>query len=181
MRCCVLDGDTTNYDLDRGFTRHSIEPSDPVNNSIVISLGKPSIINAIRLLLWDKDFRSYSYYIECSVNGEDWELVVDRKKYYCRSWQNLRFEKRVVKLVRIVGSHNTVNRVFHLVAFECMYSTASCELKNGIPVAKYNVATLEECACVVEGVSRSRNALINGDTRNYDWDSGYTCHQLGKV
>ncbi|KAL0163575.1 hypothetical protein M9458_039328, partial [Cirrhinus mrigala] len=32
---------------------------------------------------------------------------------------------------------------------------------------------------VTEGVSRSRNALLNGDTRNYDWDSGYTCHQLG--
>ena len=29
------------------------------------------------------------------------------------------------------------------------------------------------------GVCRSRNALLNGDTSNYDWDSGYTCHQLG--
>jgi hypothetical protein len=25
---------------------------------------------------------------------------------------------------------------------------------------------------------RSRNALLNGDTSNYDWDSGYTCHQV---
>lgn len=44
---------------------------------------------------------------------------------------------------------------------------------------KENVATIEASACVIEGVSRSRNALINGDTKNYDWDSGYTCHQLG--
>lgn len=42
-----------------------------------------------------------------------------------------------------------------------------------------NVATTASCASVIEGVSRSRNALLNGDTRNYDWDSGYTCHQLG--
>lgn len=42
-----------------------------------------------------------------------------------------------------------------------------------------NVATIKNSACVIEGVSRSRNALINGDTRQYDWDSGYTCHQLG--
>lgn len=34
-------------------------------------------------------------------------------------------------------------------------------------------------AIVLEGVSRTRNALINGDFKNYDWDSGYTCHQLG--
>ena len=44
---------------------------------------------------------------------------------------------------------------------------------------KENIATVQASACVIEGVSRSRNTLINGDTKNYDWDSGYTCHQLG--
>lgn len=47
------------------------------------------------------------------------------------------------------------------------------------PVPAENVATIALSASVIEGVSRSRNALLNGDTRNYDWDSGYTCHQLG--
>ena len=42
-----------------------------------------------------------------------------------------------------------------------------------------NVATLQRSAMVIEGVSRSRNALLNGDTDKYDWDHGYTCHQLG--
>lgn len=42
-----------------------------------------------------------------------------------------------------------------------------------------NVASIPASAAVIEGVSRCRNALINGDTKNYDWDSGYTCHQLG--
>ncbi len=32
---------------------------------------------------------------------------------------------------------------------------------------------------VSEGVSRVRNALINGDYQSYDWDTGYTCHQIG--
>lgn len=48
-----------------------------------------------------------------------------------------------------------------------------------VAVPTENVATTDKSACVIEGVSRSRNALLNGDTRNYDWDSGYTCHQLG--
>ena len=48
-----------------------------------------------------------------------------------------------------------------------------------ITAPQENIATTKASACVVEGVSRSRNALINGDTNNYDWDSGYTCHQLG--
>ena len=41
------------------------------------------------------------------------------------------------------------------------------------------MATIDKSASVQDGVSRSRHALLNGDTSNYDWDSGYTCHQLG--
>lgn len=46
-------------------------------------------------------------------------------------------------------------------------------------VATENVASISASATVLDGVSRSRNALLNGNTRDYDWDSGYTCHQLG--
>ena len=53
------------------------------------------------------------------------------------------------------------------------------ESRVGFTVPMENVATIADCASVIEGVSRSRNALLNGDTKNYDWDSGYTCHQLG--
>ncbi|MGH0143111.1 UNVERIFIED_CONTAM: hypothetical protein FKN15_035336 [Acipenser sinensis] len=81
--------------------------------------------------------------------------------------------------IRIVGTHNTVNKVFHLVAFECMFTNRPFTLERGLLVTSENVATIAACASVIEGVSRSRNALLNGDTKNYDWDSGYTCHQLG--
>ena len=49
----------------------------------------------------------------------------------------------------------------------------------GLLVAKENVASIDASAAVIEGVSRSRNVLLNADTKTYDWDSGYTCHQLG--
>ena len=42
-----------------------------------------------------------------------------------------------------------------------------------------NVAYILENALLIEGVSRNRNALIDGNTENYDWESGYTCHQIG--
>ena len=101
-----------------------------------------------------------------------------------------------MRYIRIVGTHNTVNRVFHAVYFECMFTEKPFELDAGLLVPKSNVATIGNSACVIEGVSRSRNALINGDWENYDWvrkllqlrsffistenqDTGYTCHQLG--
>lgn len=46
-------------------------------------------------------------------------------------------------------------------------------------VPHYNVSSVNQSAIVLDGVSRTRNALINGDYKSYDWDSGYTCHQLG--
>lgn len=131
------------------------------------------------MLLWDRDLRSYSYYVEVSMEQKDWVRVVDYSQYCCRSWQCLYFDTRVVQYIRVVGTHNTVNKVFHLVTFECMYKEKMPKMVNDIIYPNYNVATLEKNAVVIEGVSRARNALLNGDTKQYDWDSGYTCHQLG--
>ncbi|XP_060947402.1 BTB/POZ domain-containing protein 9 [Limanda limanda] len=177
LKSALLDGDTQNYDLDHGFSRHPIEEDGRAG--IQVKLGQSFIINHVRLLLWDRDSRSYSYYIEVSMDELDWVRVVDHSKVLCRSWQNLYFTPQVCRYVRIVGTHNTVNKVFHLVAFECMFTNHCFTLEDGLVVPSENVATIASCASVIEGVSRSRNALLNGDTRNYDWDSGYTCHQLG--
>ncbi|VEN59514.1 unnamed protein product [Callosobruchus maculatus] len=173
----LLDGDYYTYDMEKGYTRHAI--SGPGDHGIIVKLGTPSIINHIRMLLWDRDIRSYSYYIEVSMEQKDWVRVVDYTQYSCRSWQYLYFENRVVQYIRIVGTHNTVNKVFHLVSFEAMCKLKIPKMVNSVICPNYNVATLDKSAVVIEGVSRARNALLNGDTKRYDWDSGYTCHQLG--
>nr|CAB3226454.1 BTB/POZ domain-containing protein 9-like [Phallusia mammillata] len=181
MCASLLDGDSRNYDQERGYTRHEI--NDECNSRkemcIKVKLGQQSIINCIRMLLWDKDNRSYSYFVEVSVDDKEWIKVIDHSAFLCRSWQELYFPKRVVRYIRVTGTRNSVNRIFHLVTLEAMFSTKQVKLENGLVVAQSNIATLDRCACIIEGVSRDRNALINGDTQNYDWDSGYTCHQLG--
>ena len=164
-----------NYDMDRGFTKHSIDD----DTGITIELGEPSIVNHIVLRLWDKDARSYSYYVEVSMNLKDWFRVIDHSNHLCRSLQKLYFEPRVVRYIRVVGTHNAANNLFHLVSFEAMYTEKRFKLSQGIYVPEENVASVEEEACVVEGVSRNRHTLINGNFTSYDWDSGYTCHQVG--
>uniref|UniRef100_H2Y451 F5/8 type C domain-containing protein n=1 Tax=Ciona savignyi TaxID=51511 RepID=H2Y451_CIOSA len=131
------------------------------------------------MLLWDKDNRSYSYYMEVSMDDIEWTRIVDYSKFLCRSWQDLYFPRRVVRYIRIVGTHNSQNKLFQLVVLEAMCSSVEKKSENGILVPEENVATIDNSACIVEGVSRDRNALINGDIVMYDWDSGYTCHQLG--
>lgn len=108
-----------------------------------------------------------------------WIRLVDYTEYSCRSWQYLYFQPRVILYIRIIGTNNTVNKVFHVVNFEAYYTNHTEQLSKGVIVPTQNVALAEKSACVIEGVSRSRNNLLNGDVTNYDWDSGYTCHQLG--
>ena len=181
MCASLLDGDSRNYDGDHGYTIHNIndDSSSKKERCIKVKLGCPSIINNIRMLLWDKDGRSYSYYIEVSMDDKEWNKIINYSKHLCRSWQNLYFKKRVVRYIRVVGTHSSINKMFHLVAFEAMYSTDAVVLDGDLIVAQSNVAKVDVSACIIEGVSRDRNALINGDINTYDWDSGYTCHQLG--
>ncbi|CAH2086939.1 unnamed protein product [Euphydryas editha] len=178
MRSALLDGDTDNYDMERGYTRHNISDA-PDNPGIVVRLATTTIINHIRMLLWDRDNRSYAYYIEVSVDQKDWVRVIDHSNYYCRSWQNLYFEPRVVQYIKVVGTSNTVNKVFHAVELEALHTARVPPLSEGLVRPTHNVATLDLSAVVIEGISRSRNALLNGDTEHYDWEQGYTCHQLG--
>ncbi|XP_050538973.1 BTB/POZ domain-containing protein 9 isoform X2 [Daktulosphaira vitifoliae] len=179
MRSALLESDTNVHDHERGCTRHLINETD---SGIMIKLGHPSIINYIKMQLWDKDLRSYSYYIEVSMDQHDWVRVIDYSNYYCRSTQRLWIQPRVVRYIRIVGTNNTVNKTFHVVSMEVMYNTEEMqlvEIEKGLVAPKYNVATMSMNAIVIDGVSRSRNSLLDGNYKDYDWDCGYTCHQLG--
>ncbi|XP_037076077.1 LOW QUALITY PROTEIN: BTB/POZ domain-containing protein 9-like [Pollicipes pollicipes] len=178
MRSFLLNGETSAFDMERGFTRHTIDEAC-ADNCIEVRLGMPCIINHVKMLLWDKDMRSYSYCVEVSMDECDWVRVVNHSRYHCRSWQTLYFPARVVRSIRVVGTNNTVNRMFHLVSLEASYCTHPEPVENGLIVPRENEATLQRSAMVIEGVSRSRHALLNGDTDKYDWDHGYTCHQLG--
>ncbi|KAH8308584.1 hypothetical protein KR018_012416 [Drosophila ironensis] len=176
-RTALLDGDVTTYDMEHGYTRHCITDSNDAG--IVVELGTLCMINHLRVLLWDRDSRAYSYFVEVSGDQQNWQRVVDYSEYHCRSWQYLYFAARPVRFIRLVGTQNTVNRVFHVVGLEALHTANVPKLIDHFVCPKANVATIEMSAIVTDGVSRTRNALINGDFLRYDWDSGYTCHQLG--
>lgn len=62
MRSALLESDSSGHDHERGCTRHLINESD---SGIMIKLGHPSIINYIKMQLWDKDLRySNKYYFQ---------------------------------------------------------------------------------------------------------------------
>lgn len=66
------------------------------------------------------------------MDRKDWVRVIDYSQYLCRSWQKLYFEPKAVKYIRVRGTHNTVNRVFHLVSLEAMYTTSPFAIDKGL-------------------------------------------------
>lgn len=54
MRSALLEFDSSGFDLERGCTRHQINDND---GGIMIKLGHPTIINFMKMQLWDKDLR----------------------------------------------------------------------------------------------------------------------------
>ena len=130
-------------------------------------------------MLYDEDKRSYSYYIETSLDQTNWNRVIDYTQYYCRSWQFLHFPSQAVRYIRLVGTHNTVNIPgFHVVALEAYHIAKVPELLNGLISPTHNVATPNQGASVIEGTHP--NALINGDFKNYNSSLGFIYHKIGK-
>jgi len=57
----LLNGDWDNYDVSNGYTWHEIGTH---KHGIVVKLGAVYLLNRIQMLLWDRDDRSYAYYVE---------------------------------------------------------------------------------------------------------------------
>ncbi|CAF4318451.1 unnamed protein product, partial [Adineta steineri] len=83
---------------------------------------------------------AYSYYIEVSVDNINWTKVIDYRPYLCRSWQKLYFPPIVATYIRVVGTYNTVNKVFHLVSMEVFYMQKQFALIGDIHVPIENMA-----------------------------------------
>lgn len=99
-------------------------------------------------------------------------------EYFCRSWQFLYFPSRVVRYIKLVGTHNTrpLTDSFHAVALEAYYTAKVPNLLNGLTSPTDNVATPNKGAVVVKG---ERDALLNDYFSHYDMVMGYTRHLIG--
>lgn len=166
-----------------GYTSHNITTLPQQEQYIMLDLNAVYMMNHIKFLLWDKDNRSYSYYVECSVDRTTWTRVADYTKFLCRSWQNLHFKSCPVRYIKLVGTHNTANTVFHVVELEAYYSDNQPKLVNEMISPTFNVATKEKGANVIEGICNAGDTLdvlLNGEVTKHTGHSGYVYHNLGK-
>ncbi|XP_011060966.1 PREDICTED: BTB/POZ domain-containing protein 9-like [Acromyrmex echinatior] len=108
------------------------------------------MIGSMRLLLWDCDDRSYSYYIEVSGNSWNWVSVADKSEETCKSWQTIRFAPRPVVFIKIVGVHNTANEVFHCVHLECPAQVDDKNSKSPTDKEAQTSTSSDGCPAILE-------------------------------
>ncbi|XP_055299685.1 BTB/POZ domain-containing protein 9-like [Sitodiplosis mosellana] len=201
----LLSGNFTDYDVNKGCTYHAIDEnnwklyqdenmSKPISKSIIVDLGKVSFIDTIIFLLMDKDSRSYSYYIDVSLDGEDYKRLFDHTNNYYRSWQHLYFQTRPVRFIKLVGTR-AINilqeenafryfvrewemasyKPFCVVGFQAMHKTTFPggfpEFIDGFMKPRNNFAKTEFGTTILQGVGANNMLNANPDE--------FTCHEIG--
>lgn len=83
-------------------------PSDKYFEPIHVNLGEIRKINYIQFVLKADDERSYSYYIDVSLDGAEYKRLIDHTKYYCRSLQFLHFPWHRIQYIKLYGT-NVIN------------------------------------------------------------------------
>ena len=134
----VVEGTCPSYALNRDgkcYTFHSFDH----NEGITIELGEITIINHIRMTLYDRNEECYPYQVFVSRDQHHWDMIVDFSSYLCRAEQHLYFPRVIFKYIRIVVLLTTSLKCvgvlsegdpFKLVSFECYYSEPNIEVMN---------------------------------------------------
>merc|ERR1712157_297461 len=77
-------------------------------------------------------------------NDSSNQMIIERRLVLCTSWQTIHFEQRPVCFVKITGTRNTVNEVFHLVYFEAPAASVdknentSMNQRSNLPIGNEN-------------------------------------------
>jgi hypothetical protein len=114
----LIDGNATRYSAGSGFATARLDSNPP--QAFVVRLQDPVFLRCIRFLLWNiSKERFYRYKLEVCSEDSNWFTIQDKSSAEeCRGWQNIQFDARVVKLIRLTGTFNSDNSFFQVVELE---------------------------------------------------------------
>lgn len=80
--------------------------------------AQPYMISKIKLLLYSRDERFYSYYIETSIDNDIFEMAVDLSDTLTQSWQEVTFPRRIAVFVKITGTFCSAGEVSYYFGYK---------------------------------------------------------------
>lgn len=137
----------------------------PDNESFLIRLSQPYVIDSFSLLLYDKDNRFCHYFIECSCDNKQWTELVNRRDVKSYSWQHFKFKPTAMVYIRITGTYNSMHRWFHCIHFECPSSNLEKCKRVGVT---YNKMTSQNEEKLINLESEQEVNYLEMTPRNKD-------------
>jgi hypothetical protein len=119
----MIDGDADDYSGSSGLTWFGIP------GNATVELPQAATVARTQMLLFDLDDRFYSYRIDTSADGTNWEPAVDKSAVEARGWQVDRFSPRNAKYIRLTGVRNSTGQnLMQVIEFEAYGETQ----RNGL-------------------------------------------------
>jgi hypothetical protein len=103
-----------------------------------LNLGTQTNINQITTHFYDGDSRTYTYYIQASTDGSNWNTIVPTKTG--NSIVTDTFTQTTAKYVKITITGNTANLAAHIIEIEIYQSTTSTTTPTPTPSPTLNPA-----------------------------------------
>jgi subtilase family serine protease len=145
----VIDGSTATS----GYTQWNTTPP----GTMIIILSKVYEIEKLRMLLYEgTDNRFYRYKIESSIDGQNWQTVMDRTSGEWQGWQE------------VVFTHSIQARYFRITG-------TFCSTENYFKVSEFEAYTFELVSKTLDtsgSLSVNVTNYSNFYEYTYDWNSG---------
>uniref|UniRef100_A0A7E4V4A0 BTB domain-containing protein n=1 Tax=Panagrellus redivivus TaxID=6233 RepID=A0A7E4V4A0_PANRE len=159
----ISGGNPTFFTTGMGILKHPVGSDE----GIVIDLGRHFRLNLLRMQLVETGGKSASYWVLVSTDNVNYTRVIDHLEYTCRSLQNLYFEPRLVRYIRICGTASS--GLFEISRFEafCTNEKFVIDPETTLQIPTDNVALAQRGAIVINGTSHPENAIINGTLQGF--------------
>ena len=77
---------------------------DIKKNAFTVQFAQPYLIDSLEFKIYFKDKDSYKFYVEVSLDEHNWDIVEDKRETGDRGLQKIKFDRRPVTFIRIVGT-----------------------------------------------------------------------------
>ena len=110
----MIDGKSVFYTGTTGFTWFGVAPG-----CVTVALPRAERIHQTRIFFYDLDNRHYTYRLETSLDGQEWDPAVDKSTGTWGGWQIDTFPEREVSFFRLTClSNSTGQTVCQVIEFE---------------------------------------------------------------
>ena len=170
----AVDGDDTTWNY---WGTNAMITSGKLPQWLQLDLGTQTTISQITTHFYDGDTRTYTYYIQASTDGSNWNTIVPTKTGHSTVTDT--FNQVTAKYIKITVTGNTANLAAHIVEIRVYQSAtqtstpAPAPAPTSTPTTTYSTSSSQVAVSSVTASSydstHTPNLAIDGDDTTWNY------------